>query len=57
MRSGSAPERPEDVALLMRLVADGLRVVIDGVHPLDEIVAAHARVDSGHKVGNVIVIP
>jgi NADPH:quinone reductase-like Zn-dependent oxidoreductase len=57
VRSGSAPERPEDVALLMRLVADRLRVVIDGVHPLDEIVAAHARVDSGHKVGNVIVIP
>lgn len=58
VRSGSAPERPEDVALLLGLLDDGeLRVVIDHVHPLDDIVAAHTRVDSGHKVGNVIVTP
>lgn len=58
VQSGAVPERPEDVAFLIGLVADGeLRAVTDTVHTLDDIVAAHARVDSGHKVGNVIVTP
>jgi NADPH:quinone reductase-like Zn-dependent oxidoreductase len=58
VKAGPAPERAEDAALLLRLVADGtLRVVIDHAYDLDEIVAAHERVDSGHKVGNVVVRP
>ncbi len=51
-----APERVEDFALLLQLVADGkLAVVIDHVYDLDDITEAHRRVDSGRKVGNVIV--
>jgi NADPH:quinone reductase-like Zn-dependent oxidoreductase len=46
--AGSAPERVEDFELLLGLVADGT---------LDHIVDAHRRVDSGHKVGNVVVRP
>lgn len=58
VRAGSAPERAEDVRELLDLVASGaLRVVIDRVLPLEEIVAAHERADSGHKVGNLVLHP
>lgn len=41
---------------LLRLAADGrLTPVIDGVWPLADIVAAHRRVDTGHKRGTVLV--
>lgn len=56
--AGPISERPEDWAQLFGLIADGrLEVVIDGVLPLDDIVEAHRRVDSGRKVGNLIVHP
>ncbi len=58
VRAGSAPERAEDARELLDLVASGaLRVVIDRVVPLDEVVAAHERVDSGRKVGNIVLHP
>lgn len=57
-KAGSAPERTEDIAHLLDLVATGrLKVVIEDVLPLAEIAAAHARVDSGRKVGNLVVRP
>ena len=41
---------------LIDLLAKGIiRPVVDHVYPFDEIVAAHRRVDSGHKVGTVVV--
>jgi NADPH:quinone reductase-like Zn-dependent oxidoreductase len=58
VRAGPAPERAEDVRELLDLVASGaLRVVIDRVLPLAEVVAAHERADSGHKVGNLVLHP
>ena len=58
VRAGVAAERTADMAALLDLVADGsLRVVLDEVLPMDEIADAHRRVDSGHKVGNVIIRP
>jgi NADPH:quinone reductase-like Zn-dependent oxidoreductase len=58
VKAGPAPERVEDAELLLGLVADGtLKVVIDHAYELDAIVAAHERVDTGHKVGNVVVRP
>ncbi|KRF37659.1 NAD(P)-dependent alcohol dehydrogenase [Nocardioides sp. Soil805] len=58
VKAGTAPERPEDARELLALVASGaLRVVIDAALPLDDVAVAHARVDSGHKVGNVVVHP
>lgn len=53
---GTASERKEDVQFLAELLATKkLRVVIDKEYTLDEIVAAHRHVDTGHKVGNVVV--
>jgi NADPH:quinone reductase-like Zn-dependent oxidoreductase len=43
-------------AHLLDLVAKGeLRPVIDKVYPFEQIVEAHRRVDSGRKVGSVVV--
>ena len=56
--AGSSSERAEDFETLLGLVAEGrLGVVIEHVYELDDVVEAHRRVDSGHKVGNVIVRP
>lgn len=56
--AGSSPERPEDIRVLLDLVADGeLTVVHDRSYDLDHMVDAYRRVDTGHKVGNVIVHP
>ena len=39
-------------------MTDGeMTVVLDGIYDLERIVDAHRRVDSGHKVGNVVVRP
>jgi len=56
VRAGPAPERPADAQFLLDLLAAGtLRVVQDSSFALADIVAAHRRVDTGRKVGNVIV--
>lgn len=58
VKTGMAPERVQDFDFLLDLAARGeLKVVLDQVSGLDGIVAAHAKVDSGRKVGNVIVRP
>lgn len=56
--AGVSPERVEDFEFLLKLVADGeLTVVIDRTHDLRDIGEAHRRVDSGRKVGNIVVRP
>jgi NADPH:quinone reductase-like Zn-dependent oxidoreductase len=58
VKAGSAPERLADFDFLLGLAADGeLTVVIDSRYQLDDIAAAYRRVDSGHKVGNVLLRP
>ncbi|MCU0864934.1 MAG: NAD(P)-dependent alcohol dehydrogenase [Planctomycetes bacterium] len=58
VQAGPAAENAEDFALLLHLVAAGnLTVVHDQRFDLDHIVAAHRRVDSGRKVGNVVIHP
>lgn len=56
--AGSAPERPEDFAHLLRLVADGtlnpLTEIVGGLAALPE---AHRRIDSGRKIGNLVILP
>jgi len=43
-------------ASLLEMAEEGtLRPVIDTVLPFEEIVAAHRRVDGGHKVGSVVL--
>lgn len=56
--AGSGSERPDDMTALLRDVADGrLTVVLEPPIALDDIVEAHRRVDSGRKIGNVVVHP
>lgn len=56
--AGSVPERPEDVAHLLDLVAGGrldpLTTVLGG---LDTLPDAYRLIDSGRKVGNLVVLP
>ncbi|WP_116947098.1 NAD(P)-dependent alcohol dehydrogenase [Jiangella endophytica] len=56
--AGVALERREAFEYLLGMVAAGeLTVVIDEVYDLAGIAAAYARVDTGHKVGNVLLHP
>ena len=55
--AGPAPERPADASHLLDLVASGdLRVVVRAM-PLDDVAEAHRVVDSGRKVGNLVLTP
>jgi NADPH:quinone reductase-like Zn-dependent oxidoreductase len=54
--AGVAPEKREVLELLMQLAARGLLTApIDRVYRLNEIRAAHARVETRRKRGSVIV--
>lgn len=58
VRTGTAPQRTDDFRTLLDLVDSGvLRVVLDGALPLDRLAQAHARVDSGRKIGNLVLHP
>jgi NADPH:quinone reductase-like Zn-dependent oxidoreductase len=54
--SGPAAERVEDFKVLAELAEQGaFTPMIDEVFPLERIVEAHRRVDSGRKRGSVVV--
>jgi len=54
--TGTATEKKEDIKFLLELTEQGkIKVVIDKIYEIDDIVAAHRHADSGKKVGNVIV--
>ena len=56
VKGGPSPERAESFTTLLDLIADGsLTVVNQEVVGLEDIPRAHAIVDSGRKVGNIIV--
>lgn len=56
--TGSAPERAEDFAFLLELTAAGrLDPVTEVVGGLDAIQEAHRRIDTGRKVGNLVILP
>lgn len=58
IRTGTAPERPADFDHLLDLVASGnLEVVIDRAYDLADAAQAHAHVDTGHKIGNIVIRP
>lgn len=54
--TGTATEKAEDIEFLLGLVEQGkIIVVIDKLYDFDDIVDAHRHVDTGQKVGNVVV--
>lgn len=56
IKTGTATEKKEDIDFLLKLVGQNkLKVVIDKLYKLDDIAKAHSHVDTGKKVGNVIV--
>ncbi len=58
VKAGMASESRELLATVLQLTAEGvLDPVIESTHPLDAIVDAYRRVDSGRKVGNIVVHP
>lgn len=58
VRAGVSSEDPENFAWwLERIAAGELRAVVDRTLPLADIVEAHRIVDSGHKVGNLVLLP
>jgi NADPH:quinone reductase-like Zn-dependent oxidoreductase len=53
---GTTPIRAEDYRTLLALAAQGeLKPVIDSTLPFAQIVEAYRRVDSGHKIGSVVL--
>ncbi|WP_256839112.1 NAD(P)-dependent alcohol dehydrogenase [Ornithinimicrobium faecis] len=58
VQAGMVTGKPDDVRQLLQWAAAGdLVSVTDRVLPLDQIVQAHEVVDSGRKVGNIIITP
>jgi NADPH:quinone reductase-like Zn-dependent oxidoreductase len=58
VKAGPASESREVIETVLGLAADGvLDPVIESTHPLGGIVDAYRRVDSGRKVGNIVVHP
>lgn len=54
--AGIAKERPQDIATLGEMAQNGqFTPVIDRSYALADIRKAHAHVETGHKVGNVVV--
>lgn len=55
--AGSASEKKTNIELVAKLLKDKkLKTVIDRTYYLDQIVSAYEKVDSGKKVGNVVLL-
>jgi NADPH:quinone reductase-like Zn-dependent oxidoreductase len=58
VKAGPASESREVIETVLQLAADGvLDPVIESTRPLDGIVDAYRRIDSGRKVGNIVMRP
>jgi NADPH:quinone reductase-like Zn-dependent oxidoreductase len=58
--TGLRPEadRAADLRLIAGLLSDGrLRTVIDARYPFSQVADAYRRVESGHKAGNILLLP
>lgn len=58
VKAGPASEGVDVIADVLRLTAQGvLDPLVESTHPLAGIVDAYRRIDTGHKVGNIVVRP
>lgn len=58
VKAGPASEKVENLREVLRLASEGvLDPLIESVHPLGGIADAYRRIDSGRKVGNIVVRP
>ncbi|WP_167051473.1 NAD(P)-dependent alcohol dehydrogenase [Salinibacterium sp. ZJ77] len=58
VKAGPASEKIDNLREVLRLASEGvLDPLIESVHPLDGIADAYRRIDSGRKVGNILVRP
>lgn len=56
IKVGTATEKRQDIELLLSLVEQKkLKVIIDKVYKLEEVVSAHTHADTGKKVGNIVL--
>jgi NADPH:quinone reductase-like Zn-dependent oxidoreductase len=56
VRTGMSVRKHAALAALRELLGeDRLQIVIDRTYPMTEIVEAHRHVDTGRKVGNVVI--
>lgn len=56
--AGPVPERRDDFAYLLELVARGeLDPVAEILGGLEALPEAHRRIDTGRKVGNLVILP
>lgn len=56
--AGPAPERADDIALLLRLLESGeISATTEALGGLDSLPEAYRRIDSGRKVGNLVIQP
>ncbi|MBX9855294.1 MAG: zinc-binding dehydrogenase, partial [Gemmatimonadaceae bacterium] len=54
--AGPTAERVDDLQTLVDMAVDGrFTPLIDSRFPFEEIVAAHARVETGRKRGSVLI--
>ena len=57
VKTGTATEKTEDIEFLLSLMEQGfLKTIIDRKYDFNSIVEAHKYVDSGQKIGNVILL-
>lgn len=56
LSSGHAQRGSKELDFMMELVEqEFLKPVIDKIYPLKKIVEAHRHVDTGHKIGNIVL--
>jgi NADPH:quinone reductase-like Zn-dependent oxidoreductase len=56
--AGAAPERKEDFALILDLVARGeFDPLVETLGGLEALSEAHRRIDTSRKIGNLVILP